>query len=243
MWGRLYRWVTLNGSALVISILSVAILTIAARGQLKLYIHPRYEWLTISMTLLGLVLSIMSLRRAAPVRAIPEKGAWSMVMCAVVILPMLILKPVPLTATTASQRVVNSSAAGVATEQDRQILALRGDYAQFTVKDWAGLLAQSTDPAQYQHKAVRVVGFVAPSPHDTDVFFVSRFVIACCAVDARPVGVPVYRPGWQQQVQPDAWVEVSGEFAARPGDGATHRVVVVPDYVKSVPQPEEPYVY
>ncbi|MDO4780937.1 MAG: TIGR03943 family protein [Candidatus Saccharibacteria bacterium] len=233
----------LNSGAVVISMLCIAILAIAVRGQLKLYIHPRYEWLTISMTLLGLLLSVMSVQRSAPVGALPQRGVRLMVVCGVMILPMLVTKPVPLTVATASQRVINSSAAGVATEQDRQLLASRGEYAHFTVKDWAGLLAQSTDPAHYQHKAVRIVGFVAPSPNDTDVFFVSRFVIACCAVDARPVGVPVYRPGWQRQVPSNAWVEVSGEFAATPGDGTAHRTVVLPDYVKIVPQPEDPYAY
>src|SRR5215217_4733439 len=80
-------------------------------------------------------------------------------------------------------------------------LALFGaDTSRLTVADWALAFNLRSTPASYVGKEVDVVGFVFhPKGTPEDVFYVSRFSVTCCAVDARPLGVPVYSPGWQEE--------------------------------------------
>src|SRR5829696_8543359 len=89
-------------------------------------------------------------------------------------------------------------------------LALFGaDTSRLTVADWALAFNLRSTPASYVGKEVDVVGFVFHSKGTPeDVFYVSRFSVTCCAVDARPLGVPVYSPGWQEEFKEDSWVHV-----------------------------------
>ena len=102
-----------------------------------------------------------------------------------------------------------------------------------------------THPRQILHDHVRPVEpGTRPDPDDPqNVFYVARFVITCCAVDAQPVGVPVYQPGWQEQHPVDSWVQVAGRFAATPSAASAQPIAIVPTSVTSVDQPAEPYVY
>ena len=85
---------------------------------------------------------------------------------------------------------------------------------------------------------------MTPDSDDPDnMFYVSRFVVTCCAVDAQPLGVPVYLPGWQSTLEADTWVEVSGPFASNPSRSSTQAIVIVPDSVEAVEQPREPYLF
>ena len=80
-----------------------------------------------------------------------------------------------------------------------------------------------------------------PSPDDDDVFYVARFTVTCCAVDAQPVGVPVHLPGWQDRFEPDDWVAAEGRFGEDPAGGASP--VLIPEAVEPTEQPEQPYVF
>ena len=234
-----YKMISEYGGVVAMGVACVAMLWLGATDQLTLYIHPRYVIFTIVMAVFGLVFSAASITiRSGHVSSANWLGM--SITIGLIIGMMIIVKPHTLGAAIASQRVVNSSTA-LDNTYEEALLADRGDYSQFSVKDWAALLAQSDDPKQYAHKAVHVSGFVTPSS-DT-VFFVSRFVVSCCVVDARPIGLPVYRPGWRQEVKADTWVEISGELAPNPQPTVDKKTVVVPDYIKTINKPEQPYVY
>jgi uncharacterized repeat protein (TIGR03943 family) len=82
---------------------------------------------------------------------------------------------------------------------------------------------------------VRLVGLVAPDPGSPGRFRLTRFLLACCAADARAVQVAVRQPG---PVPPtDAWVEVVGTW--RPGGGTLPELDA--ERVGRVPRPAEPY--
>ena len=85
------------------------------------------------------------------------------------------------------------------------------------------------------------VGFVfQPEGAPPGTFYVSRFVVTCCAVDARPIGIPVHSPGWQQKFEEDAWVRVRGSFASSPVVGGA--LIVEPTDLQAEDQPRNPYV-
>ena len=134
-----------------------------------------------------------------------------------------------------------SSTAGGGAGSDT--LALFGaDTSRLTVADWALAFNLRSTPASYVGKEVDVVGFVFhPKGTPEDVFYVSRFSVTCCAVDARPLGVPVYSPGWQEEFKEDSWVHLTGSFAETEED-ISEPVVVTPKNIEPTEQPEHPYV-
>jgi uncharacterized repeat protein (TIGR03943 family) len=240
----------------------VATVWLALSGGLALYIHPRYFGFTAAMAVLGGAAAIVALALAPrageaddpdgadaehetdsgrpPRRRAAAFGAWGSVLLAVAaVVTLLAVPPAALTSRTAVQRDIDRTTADLAGEAP----SLRGaDPATFTLKDWALLVRQNDDPAVFAGQRPELVGFVTPAPGDPDdAFYLARFTITCCAVDAQPIGVPVHLPGWRERFAVDDWVRVSGAFGQDPAGGAG--LVLLPEELEPVEQPEQPYVY
>ncbi|PXA67795.1 TIGR03943 family putative permease subunit [Cryobacterium arcticum] len=247
--GRLAeRWRGIGLSLVVV----VATVWLGVTGQLGLYIHPRYFGFTLVMAALGLVFVVASFVVPAPATGqsrSPRRNTLALVGSAVLLtvaaVAVLMVPPATLTSATATQREVNSGGLDTAEAADQAAtLVGTGDYERLSVKEWVSLLAQSDDPALYTDKTARVTGFVLPDASDPEnVFYVARFVVTCCAVDAQPIGLPVYQPGWSNSYNTDDWVEVTGFFAANPSATSTNTLAVQPSTIESVDQPSDPYVY
>jgi uncharacterized repeat protein (TIGR03943 family) len=179
--------------------------------------------------------------RAPSPRAGWVRGALAALIVAGAAVALLVLPPTTLTSSTATQRSINSS--GTTLGGDAPTL-VGGDTSQFSVKDWALLLKQNPDAEYFAEQDVAVTGFVTPSPDDPEnVFYVARFVVTCCAVDAQPVGVPVYFPDWEASFAADQWVEASGAFVPNEGSTSAEPLLLTPDDVTLTEQPEQPYVF
>ncbi len=231
-------------------------------NQLVLYIHPRYVVFTVIMAALALVLVVAALLRSRSrhdhddasddtgepprrTRSATIASVLGLTLAAALALAMVVLPPATLTSATANQRQINSTTVD-ANAQNAQAVAAspHADFASFTVGDWSSLLRQTSDLAFYRGKPVDVTGFITADKQDPqNLFYVSRFVITCCAVDAQPVGVPVYLQGWSSRFSADNWVRVTGAFAADPSAGSTHPIALIPTATTSVAQPSDPYLY
>lgn len=242
MWPKVQRWrgVVLIGFALV------ATIWLAFGNQLVLYIHPRYIVFTVVMGVIALGLVIASLVIRTHADDDDEKPHWiswvGLAVAAAFAAGMVVIPPATLTSATASQRDINSSALGAETQPVEDATAAAS--AGFTVADWSSLLRQTTDLSFYASKPVDVVGFITADADDpSNMFYVSRFVVTCCAVDAQPVGVPVYLPDWQSTYQADDWVQLTGEFSTNPSTASPQSVALSPDTIAKVDQPSEPYLF
>jgi uncharacterized repeat protein (TIGR03943 family) len=152
---------------------------------------------------------------------------------------LLVLPPATLTAQTAVDRDIDRTTADLA--GDAPSLA-GADPSRFTVKDWALLLRQTDDTSAFDGQEVALTGFITPAPGDPeDTFYVARFSVTCCAVDAQPVGVAVHLPGWRDRFAVDDWVVATGGFGLDPAGGEA--MVLVPESVEPTEQPEQPYVF
>lgn len=244
----------------------VSIIWLAATGQLGLYIHPRYYVFTTVMAVIGAVFvlaafAVLPASKAShdpadrqaegdPVRRRGPVG-WTLVSALVVATAaaaLLVLPPSTLTTSIVEQRDINGSASLSASadsaDSSGSLELTAGDYSSFTVKDWAGLLRQGADEDFLAGKDPTLVGFVTPDADDPEnVFYVARFVVTCCAVDATPIGVPVYSPGWQNDYSVDDWVIITGTFAANPSIDSLQAIAIIPTEIVSTAQPAEPYVY
>jgi uncharacterized repeat protein (TIGR03943 family) len=115
------------------------------------------------------------------------------------------------------------------------------DSTTFTVKDWAILLG-TRDSGSILNKQANVTGFAVGSD-DPNIYFLSRFLISCCAVDAQPVGVPVYDPGWSSRFPAGTWLDVSGAFTSGVDVAAAPAFVLRPSAVEIIEEPSNPYVF
>lgn len=248
----------------------IAILWLGATGQLALYIHPRYFVFTMVMASIAAVvvaIAIVLLVRGRSVAGLtprerrrleleeahahddeadeaPTAIRWKAVSGIVLVVAtgvaLLVLPPTTLTTSTVEQRDMNDAASVAAGDT----IELAGaDTSAFTVKDWAAMLRQGGDAESFAGMEPTLLGFVTPDPDDpANVFYVARFTVTCCAVDAQPVGVPVHLPGWQDRFAVDSWVEVSGPFVANPSAASAETVVVEPLSAAPAEQPANPYV-
>jgi putative membrane protein len=232
---------------LLVMLAAVATLWLAATDQLKLYVHPRYISFSVIASIVGLLLCIWANQNVAN-----EDTRWfkrpMLVVVVLAVLSLLVIKPATLSSSIATQRGLNNQVGTGTTpgETDLQTVQLFGntDYSQLTVKDWSNLLTQTNDQAYFAGKQADVSGFIVADESDgQNVFFVSRFVVTCCAVDARPIGVPVYLPNWQNQYKADQWISVRGPFAANPSNQGNQRIILKPSETKAINQPKDPYVY
>lgn len=252
------------------AVILVATLWLAWSNQLVLYIHPRYIVFTVIMSVIALVFVVASFVTKRPVhdqdhahdhdhdaeivapdsrdpaRKLPTILALvAFGLSAVFALSLVVIPPSTLTSATVDQRAINSTGVGAEVQSvDAASVASIEAFSSFTVLDWASLLRQSSDANFYEGKPVDVVGFVTADPDDPEnVFYVSRFIVTCCAVDAQPVGVPVYLPGWEDSVAIDQWVRVAGEFAPNPSRSSTQPIALRDSTVTEVGEPDEPYLF
>jgi uncharacterized repeat protein (TIGR03943 family) len=248
LWRRYRRW---QGVILIAASL-VATVWLGATNQLILYIHPRYVVFTVIMAVIGLVLVVASFIDRPDHDHDDKPSALKTVLSIVatvltlgVAVALVVVPPATLTTATADQRVINSvnvgsSSATVASSAAASSAAS----AKFTVLDWSSLLRQTSDSSFYAGKAVDVVGFITADPDDpANMFYLSRFVITCCAVDAQPVGVPVYLPDWKSHYKNDEWLKITGQFVTNPSRKSEQSIALIPQKTSKVDQPSEPYLY
>lgn len=261
-----------RGVALIGSI-SALIVVFWLSGQLSFFIHPRYNLFTVIMTTIAVVLSIMALVMSSRMRQptahpadtdhhhdhdhddndgveVPTTrlGMVTAVTAAVIsfvaVAALVILPPATLSTVTVENRAINQAALGdTAAAFAEAQSGEEATFLAFSVREWAGILRQTQDPAFFQGKPVDVVGFVVPDPDNSGSFFVTRFVVSCCAVDAQPVGVPVYEPGFEQSFPAETWVRVVGEFVLNPDTSSSHPLVLRPLEISETEQPRDPYLF
>ena len=237
---------------IAITVLAVVSLWLAAEGMLGFYIHPRYNIFTISMAVIAVVLVAIAVTAKAephhhdheptrPRRARGIEGA-SLTAVTALVLGALILPPATLSSATAENRSSNEvDALGGANIPEGDVGA--EIFATLTVRDWASLLSQNQNPSFYRGKPVSTVGIVTVSESSDDVFLLTRFVVTCCAVDAQPVSIPVYLPGWQQDLAVDSWVRIEGGFQPSPSGATQAPVILVPVEITPEEVPREPYLF
>ncbi|HEV7957689.1 MAG TPA: TIGR03943 family protein [Marisediminicola sp.] len=251
MWAELGRW---QGVVLV-AMVSSSTLWLSATDQLGLYVAPRHVGFAVAMAAVGLAAVLASIVRGRGHHD-EHASAWAQmlsrsgtILALLVAGTLLVLPPATLSSATASQRDINSTAVGGRLgDEDRAVqdAAAKPDaaFAGFSVFDWATLLRQTSDPSFYDGKPVDVVGFITADAEDPEnMFYVSRFLITHCAIDAQPVGVPVYLENWKSSFEPDQWVRASGALVANRSADSGQQIALLPRDIARVDQPSDPYLY
>lgn len=165
----------------------------------------------------------------------------SLSLVGAVVVIALVLPPTTLSSYTAENRSFGTVATSPAADAI-DIDSTTAGFENLTVRDWASLLIQTQDPTFFRGKPFSALGTVTESG-DPDVFLLTRFVVTCCAVDAQPVNVPVYFPGWQDEFALDTWVTVDGGFQVLPGLEVPGNLAVISSEIVLEEVPREPYLF
>lgn len=225
---------------IILTPILISTIWLSIANELILYVHPRYLLFTLLCASAGIVVTFIALLfSGSNINADEtEKVGWvswlGFILSAAISVSMLVVAPATLSSQFAQQREVNNSSISVLSDELRE-----ADWQGFNIKDWSSILSASTD-FNFEGKTVDLTGFIVPI--DENQFYLSRFTIYCCAVDAQPVGVPVNLPGWEQRFAAGDWVQVKGNFQSSALD-LSHPALLEPISVESVVEPEEPYDY
>lgn len=249
MWAKAFAW----RGVIAVAVFAVVTLWLAFEQRLGFYIHPRYNVFTIVMASIGVLFFVIAAWSAAKEHDHEEdsvrrrKGTrWSDIASALLVAGMMVLVVILPPTTLSSATAANRSSNDVGVVSEVEGLDSSGSlelFATLTVRDWAGLLLQNQTPSFYAGKPADVIGIVTPSDASPDVFELTRFVVTCCAVDAQPVSVLVYAPGWQDTWEADSWVRIQGGFAPAPSGLGVSGLVLVPLEITPEEVPREPYLF
>ncbi len=244
---RLYR----SYQGLLLLGLCIFFASKVASGKLTYYINSRFVPLTIfGMIFLAVLAQTMfteiKLSRQRADAESDEDGhdhapasanLWFM------LLPLLIgvLIPArPLDSSAFSTKGFNTNSPLISADSSAQLLGT--DAEERNVLDWIKLFNFESDLSPFLGQKASVIGFVYfDESLNENQFYVSRFVISCCAAD----GFAIAMVGeWPQAstLEQDSWVLVKGSIQS-----ITLHDQVVPliqaESVQPVPVPEQPYLF
>ncbi len=157
------------------------------------------------------------------------KAAWLLILPALL---LLLITPNPLGSFAAGRQAT----VRIDPSSDFDPLPLpKGGAVQISVSEFV-------DRALYDEKRslkdvpVRLTGFVTAS-EGTGEFYLTRFVISCCAADARSSRVAVFG---KSAPPVDSWITVTGTWRP-PAKGKATDAEMTVKTLKPIPQPEVPY--
>jgi uncharacterized repeat protein (TIGR03943 family) len=118
--------------------------------------------------------------------------------------------------------------------------AAPGEPVDLTLKEFIGraVYGQGTS---LRGAPVRLLGFVAPDPRGGG-FYLTRFIVTCCAADARPIRVAIHglTPPWPAT---DSWAEVTGTWHPEARDPEDQRPPILDaNELQTVTAPASPYL-
>ena len=215
-------------------------------GKVQLLIHPDYAFLTLisGVTLLALGvagLAAVTTQKKFSSERINRGTKGELLIIIITIIGALLIQPAPLSTSTAMVRKSGlNDDAGISRRVEPVARFIMNSKKRRLI-EWVNLFNQDPDPSQYEGQKAKVSGFVLKDEDlPQDYFMIARFILSCCAADARPIGIPVRFDPSAQTFENDQWIELTGEFFTSELDGETIPAIELTNY-KNIPVPENPY--
>ena len=240
---RLYR----SFQALLLFGLFIFLLIKAINNHLLWYINLRF----IILTQIGIVfLAVLAQRLYKEARQLRMEDkdkkhdhGPAPINLWVMLIPLLIgiLIPArPLDSSAVSAKGLTTSSPLINTDSPNLLFETAPE--QRSVLDWVKLFYFGENLEPYVGQQASVIGFVYFDERLPDgQFFVSRFILACCAADGYAVGMIVEWPE-VESLEQDAWVQVKGSVEISSFEGAASPLIRA-EAVELVSPPEQPYLY
>ena len=248
------RWLGVGLAA----VLSVLTLVLTATGRLHLYISPTSAWFAASMAVIAVVFTVASF--ALPLGTEADHGhdhgadahtahehprpnavgrgltAIGGVIASVIAIGALVLPPASLSSEIAMSRDLGSPP--LFGGDDTVQLATKGDVSSFGIGQWATVFATAPNPAAFEGTPITLSGFVTPAD-DAGQLHLTRLVITHCVIDAQPATLPVDAVAFSSDFATGDWLTISGQVRVADDGG----LVIDPDSIEQIDEPEDPYEY
>jgi uncharacterized repeat protein (TIGR03943 family) len=222
-------------------------------NQLLWYINLRF----VTLTLIGILfLAILAQRLISEVLHLRKQmvkhehdhhddhdHAPSPINLWIMLIPLLIgilIPAKPLDASAVSAKGLTTSSPLISSDSSSQLFETESE--QRNVLDWVKLFYFEQELNPYIGQQASVVGFVYFDERLPEgQFFVSRFILSCCAADGYAVGMIVEWPE-AASLEQDTWVQVKGPVDAVTFENGASPLIRA-ESVEPVPQPDQPYLY
>jgi len=153
----------------------------------------------------------------------------------------IFLPPKTLSSITASQRSIDLNSINLTEESISAVQNFNKSTTNYSLGDWIAMQNFNPDPNFYIGKEVKVSGFLYKPSNlhlDTNTVIIARFIITCCAVDARPVGLRLNISNHSEFKEND-WIEAVGKFNL----DNNNELIVIPESINIIEEPSNPYIY
>lgn len=214
-------------------------------GTLTYYINQRFAWLALVAVLLFAAMALTAAYRLMTRTTVESPlgaahGRVSALGIGLVALPALLGLLVPARPLGASAVAGRDLSLGAPARAGAVAVAPRGGGSR-TIIDWLIEMGRNPDPSALNGQSADVVGFVYRDARlAADQLYVARFTLSCCVADAAPVALLVQSSD-AAALKNDAWIRVTGRFAAGAA-GGTPAPVLVAERIDAVEPPAQPYL-
>lgn len=238
-----------NIVAFIIGIISLIYFIYAEKDkliiQIKQIVNNRILMIAVLLGLSFFINSIFLIVAALVVlmpnkNGIPKEFASALLTLGIISIG-LFLPAKGLSSITASQRSIDLNSINLTQDTISAVQNFSKSTTNFSLGDWIAMQNFNPDPEFYVDKEVKVSGFLYKPTNlnlNTETAVVARFIITCCAVDARPVGLRMQLME-NSELKPDDWIEVTGKF----GLDKNNELIILAENINKISEPTNPYIY
>jgi uncharacterized repeat protein (TIGR03943 family) len=251
MTDRFSRHIIFFAPAAVMSAWAVVMLHTIASGHINRYLSPMFHHYVLAAGIVLLVLSALHLLLYQPspdpspaAQRLRQLGRWLVLL--VPVIAASVLSPSALSNTTMLNRQADSTIGAIpmptfsSATQENISDAMAANPNEPVPVEVTDLITLSTSPDQMKQFVGRKVRVVGLFENDGGTLKLVRWIMWCCAADAKPVSVELSgntAGDWKN----DQWLEVTGtaQFPSTLGH-AVPQVEV--ESIKPTNEPDEPYL-
>lgn len=232
-------------------------------GQLILLIHPNYFLLVFITGVILIFIATIRIwqfwqelklpktaNKSSHLNLLPQ--GWSSSLLLITAILGLLTKPSILSSQVALQRGVSDSLPLTREQPQAFITATKPE--DRSLIEWVRTINAYPEPDNYNGLKAKISGFVVYIKEwPENYLYLSRFILTCCAVDAYPVGIPIYLPQPRTSYPIDTWLEVEGEMItgnlpslssqSSTSQTSKRQLILKATSIKTIPTPKNPYEY
>ncbi len=209
-------------------------------GNINLYIHPRYNWFSLLMSMIGLSLLAAGLIYSHGRSKL--RFRYFDVLLVVLLVLAFVVPAQPL-----SQQAIGKKSLVLPSYEQNGLDGGDSDCPEqtepYTIDVWVYVLGYY-DFDCFTESDVNIIGFVIDSvenPLPDNMYYLGRTVISCCVIDARPYALPVLIENGVKYDK-DTWLRVQGKMQRKKVNGI-EQVVIRPLSVVETEDSSKPYEF
>ena len=205
--------------------------------KLSLFLHPDFIPLAIVATGVLLVVTFALLfQRHSHAHALTW---WKTILLLFPVLVVTFVPLRPLSSSTALTRGINSGVLSIGRKVNAMQFA--SNPAKRSLYQWVIALNANPEPTHYDGQPVNIKGFILHDPAlPSDQVLLARFIVTCCAADARVLSLPIQKTSALASAKDDQWYAIKGKMVVVDANGQ-RSLLVQPDSAEQITEPDDPY--